>query len=395
MNNNNIWITVPTYWGDYGTPDNPPCIDFDHPTSPNGEGTLYRTIESLCQLPEDFSLLVVLAVTHKEYLDKSRARVLDILSSFRNKKIYLVTPEDVEQINSFLNLSMLRMDSYGSIRNVQLFIPYCLGAEYIVGIDDDEIIEDNQYLKKVITGLQGKQGAGGLAGPYFDSQGEYRIRGAEALGCLENLFLKKNYFMNEALKKAMEQYPHIHTNVVAFGGNMVFPRETVEKVCHDPYIPRGEDYDYVINALMKNIRFCFHPDAAIIHLPPDSEGSQAGDNIRKLKADIRRFIYMSIKLNEHRRCFPDESFHIELLKPYPGAFAIDPEILIQHGKKALQDAYPGSMTLHEIDCFVRKAAEDAITKSAEFFEYSKFWNDMIPFCAENRALQSKLKHLSV
>ncbi len=156
---------MPTYWGDYGTPDNPPCIDFDHPTSPNGEGTLYRTIESLCQLPEDFSLLVVLAVTHKEYLDKSRARVLDILSSFRNKKIYLVTPEDVEQINSFLNLSMLRMDSYGSIRNVQLFIPYCLGAEYIVGIDDDEIIEDNQYLKKVITGLQGKQGPEDWQGP--------------------------------------------------------------------------------------------------------------------------------------------------------------------------------------------------------------------------------------
>nr|WP_321462952.1 hypothetical protein [uncultured Cohaesibacter sp.] len=286
INYNDIWVTVPSYWGDYGTAENPPCIDFDHPTDLDGAETLTRTIDSLCKLPGDFHLLVVLAVTHDEYLEKATARVREILAPYKaKKKLHLVTPEDVGKLNAFLDDPLLSMDSYGNIRNVQLFVPYCMGAKYVIGIDDDEIIEDMRYIEKAVGGLESVDFAEGMAGPYFDRNGEFRLKGAEALGKLENLYLKKNFYMNEALKKAMAKSPEIHPNVVAFGGNMIFSRELIAHICHDPYIPRGEDYDYVINALMKGYGFCFHPEAGIIHLPPDSDGSQAGDNVRKLKAD--------------------------------------------------------------------------------------------------------------
>ena len=404
MDYEKVWITIPTYWGDYGTPENPPCIDFDHPTAPDGNETLSRTMESICGLPGDFSILVILAVTHKEYLETVRKRVRSILAPYqKRKRLYLAAQEEVDQINIIVNESrystlkqpFLKLGSCGNIRNVQLFVPYCLGAEYLVGIDDDEIIEDTDYLRKTVAFLTAEGGAGGLAGPYHDREGDYRIKGAEALEPLGNLFLKKNYFMNEAMKKSMRRSPEVHPNVIAFGGNMVFTRKTVGLVCHDPYIPRGEDYDYVINALMKGIRFYFHPEAGIVHLPPDSTGSQAGDNIRKLRADIRRFIYMSVKLEMHRHYFPNEYFDSNLLNPYPGAFAVESAELIKQGKIALKARYPDAMDERVVENFVDQAAAEAPGRVKEFFHYRELWERRLPLHADNRRVTEKLESMEL
>jgi GT2 family glycosyltransferase len=96
---------------------------------------------------------------------------------------------------------------------------------------------------------------------------------------------------------------------------MVMPRETIARVCHDPYIPRGEDYDYVINVAMAGIFWRFCPTMRIVHLPPDSTGSQAADTASKLLADIRRFIYMREKMRLHAERFPDERFDPDYLLP--------------------------------------------------------------------------------
>ena len=118
--------------------------------------------------------------------------------------------------------------------------------------------------------------------------------------------------MDEALKKVMSQDEEIVKSNVAFGGNMSISRKTIRNVCHDPYIPRGEDYDYVINARMKGLSFFFQPGMGIIHLPPDSTGSQAGDNVSKMLADIKRFIYMRKKME-----YKEEAFDYDFLLPYP------------------------------------------------------------------------------
>jgi hypothetical protein len=391
-----LWITVPTYWGDYGTAENPPCIDFDHPTALDGEETLSRTVGSLCELRGDFQLLVVLAVTHRDYLPAARSRVEKILAPFLCRKaLYLITPDETERINGFLLQPLLQMNSYGNIRNVQLFLPYCLGAEIVVGIDDDEIIEDPEYLEKMVAGIGTSEDVGGLAGPYYDREGDFKIRGAEDLGSLENLFLKKNYFMNEALKSAMARSPDIHPSSVAFGGNMVFKRDTISRICHDPFIPRGEDYDYVINALMKGIRFYFHPEAGIVHLPPDSTGSQAGDNVRKLKADIRRFLYMSAKLKRHRELYPGEEFSYNLLSPYPGAFAVEKGILETQGEAALIEGYPHCMDGSTTKRFIAEAVEESDRRADEFFAYRELWADLVSSGSDKPELKAYLKGLKL
>lgn len=374
MNYKDLWVTVPTYWGDYGTEDNPPCIDFDHPTSLGGKETLTRTLDSLCEIPGDFNLLIVLAVTHEEYFLEVKKQVEGILSPFLSRKeIYLVTSLDLEQINNYLENPLLKMDSYGNIRNVQLFVPYIMGARYVIGIDDDEIIEDKDYLVKAITEIDRNENIGGMAGPYYDREGDFRLNGAEDLKEEKNIFIKKNFYINEALKNVMKNKISPIQSSVAFGGNMIFKRATIARVCHDPYIPRGEDYDYVINAMMEGISFYFYKEIGIVHLPPDSTGSQAGDNVRKLKADIRRFIYMYEKHRRMERSFPRKEFDIKILNPYPGVF-IDPKInLPEQGVDALSKKYPDYMNKEEIRAFIEETVTISKVKAKEYYEYQKIW----------------------
>ena len=84
---------------------------------------------------------------------------------------------------------------------------------------------------------------------------------------------------------------------------LLSPGEISHFITHSGY----EDYDYVINAAMDGVFWYFCPELRIVHLPPDSTGSQAGDKLGKLVADIRRFIYMREKFRYHRRHFPDEA----------------------------------------------------------------------------------------
>ncbi|MBU4444898.1 glycosyltransferase, partial [bacterium] len=283
----NIWIAVPTYWSYPTNKVGEEISIFDHPSALDSQGTLARTLECFTHLTMDFHVVIVVAVSHSDLSSKAHEKVLSIAKRFTDKlSIYLVSQENLGLVNRHLEEPMLRLDSYGNIRNVQLAVPYAMGADVVVGIDDDEIIEDRDYLEKVVRYI-GKEYngdfVGGMAGPYYDRNGSFQLEEAEELGEFKNIFRKKNSFMNEALKKVMREAPlkGIVRSNVAFGGNMCMARKTIEQICHDPFIPRGEDYDYVINAKMKGINFYFQPDMKITHLPPDSPASQAGDNMKK------------------------------------------------------------------------------------------------------------------
>jgi len=57
----------------------------------------------------------------------------------------------------------------GNIRNVQLAVPFSQGADAVIGIDDDEIIEDPAFLSKVERWIGKKFNGdviGGMAGPF-------------------------------------------------------------------------------------------------------------------------------------------------------------------------------------------------------------------------------------
>jgi len=388
--NSSIWITIPTYWGIPGSEENPAIVDFDHPSSPATDGTLERTLESLKILEDNFTLLLILAVTHNEYINRAVKRVKSIAGKFKmDFPVYIVSPENLPVINDTLDDPLLSLDSYGNIRNVQLAVPYIMNADIVVGIDDDEVIEDPCFLSKV-TEYTGKEYQGelvaGTAGPYFNRKGGYVISGAEELKNTPNMFIKKNYFMNEALKKVMSQKEDIVKSNVAFGGNMSIPRETIRCACHDPYIPRGEDYDYVINAWMKGKYFFFQPGMGIVHLPPDSTGSQAGDNIIKMLADIKRFLYMQGKMKYYFSVNKGKDFDKDYLLPYPGVYFDEELDLESQAVEALKLLYPDYGDKNANQKFVKEAVRIAGIKVREFFLYSKRWEKAMDYVDHNQQI---------
>jgi hypothetical protein len=378
MNAQAVWIAVPTYWTFPAAEAGQELTVFDHPTPLGEDGTLVRTLESFRGLKGRFNVLVVAAGTNPAIGRRVHEKVSALVRPFAGAfPVYLVSPANLPALNGLLPEPILKLDSYGNIRNVQLALPFAGGADLVVGIDDDEVIEDAGYLGQVQAAV-GSTHAGatvaGIAGPYFDAQGEYRIAGAEELAACDNIFIKKNYFMNEALKKVMEPRGarKIVRSNVAFGGNMAMARATIAAVCHDPYIPRGEDYDYVINAAMAGLFFCFLPGAGIVHLPPDSTGSQAADKASKLLADIRRFIYMRAKMRRHAEQFPGERFDPGYLQPYPGCYLDEAIDLRAHGVEAIRRKVTDGMVASP-EAFVDEAVNTAAVKAREFFDYRGMW----------------------
>jgi len=401
MSAKNIWVAVPTYWSYPTNKVGDEISIFDHPSALNSQGTLARTLECFRHLTMDFHIVIVVAVSHPDLSSKAHKKVLPIAKPFTdNLSIYMVSPENLHLINRHLEEPMLRLDSYENIRNVQLAVPYAMGADVVVGIDDDEIIEDSAYLEKVVRYIGKEYNGdfiGGLAGPYYDRNGSFQLEGAEQLNKSKNIFRKKNYFMNEALKKVMREAPlqGIVKSNVAFGGNMCMARKTIEQICHDPFIPRGEDYDYVINAKMKGINFYFQPDMKITHLPPDSSGSQSGDNMRKMIADIQRFIYMREKSKYHHKHYPEERIDIDYLMPYPGVYLDDRIELQREAIQCLDELYSEYRRQNSPEDFVKNAARLARNKTKEFFAYRDKWQKLMPILEKNRTIQDVISQFKI
>jgi hypothetical protein len=374
-----LWIAVPTYWTYPAGESGEETTVFDHPTPLDDAGTLARTLESFTRLEGEFKVLVVAAGAHASLGERVHDRVAELLRPFAEElELYLASPKHLDALNAALPDPILKLDSYGNIRNVQLIVPYALGADAVIGIDDDEIIEDADFLAKVESqiGRERHDGVvGGMAGPYYDANGKWEIAGAEELESEPNIFIKKNFFMNRAIGRSMNEAESdglVKSNV-AFGGNMTMARHTISRACHDPYITRGEDYDYVVNAAMAGIFFYFQPAMSIVHLPPDSTGAQAADKQSKLVADIYRFIYMQEKMRQHAEKFPEESFDREYLMPYPGPY-LDPELDLQAAAVAALDGkYPDFRTTRAPEELAAEAASLARVKAEEFFAYRERW----------------------
>ncbi len=396
----NLWIVVPTYWTHPSSKPGPETVVFDHPTPLDTEGTLARTLESFLHLQGRFRVLVVAAGAHPDLGQAVDMRVRELIEPYADRlDLHFVSPVHLEALNGSLVSPILRLDSYGNIRNVQLIVPFALGAGAVIGIDDDEIIEIPDYLDHVVRHINRPvdgETIRGMAGPYFDAKGDYHIPEAETLADCDNIFLKKNWFMDQAVSRGMRGGPDgvVRSNV-AFGGNMVMARSTIARVCHDPHIARGEDYDYVINAAMDGIFWYFCPAMRITHLPPDSTGSQAADKQSKLIADIRRFIYMQEKMRHHRRHLPDEAFDPEYLQPYPGPYLDESADLQRAGVEALDRKYPQLRATVSPEALVEEAQAVARVKAEEFFAYREAWQAALAGLDESSAFSEVARGLRV
>jgi len=397
-----VTVVIPTYWTwPKDIKDKEEKSIFDHPTPLNLDGTLARTLESFKKIDyPDFDILVIAASTNVEIAEKVEKRVQGIIDKFKDKfeikhfsysKLKILR-ERLFELGHYKILQEINLENYNNIRNLQLIVSYINNSDVVVGIDDDEVINDSNYLYKAAKYV-GKEYKGdfiaGVAGYYLDREGSHRLKvgGQEKL---ENLFDKKSYLMDLTYDRLDHTEGCLVKTPVVFGGNMVFPRTTIERISFDPYNTRGEDIDYLINAKMEGLNFFLDKELNITHLQPDYKNTHNGVNINQLKQDILRFIYEKEKIEQVKKYNNLNNIDIEELMPYPGSFFEDKVFSDSEEKlaKALSDKNiaeiePGK----EARDFINYAKKRAKKLVPEYFKFRLLWKDMIKDIKDDQKLR--------
>jgi hypothetical protein len=114
--------------------------------------------------------------------------------------------------------------------------------------------------------------------------------------------------MNKAWEKILSSKDRLVPSPILLGGNLVLHRHLFRNIPFDPYIPRGEDTDYLINASQLGFCLLFDKQLRIKHLHPERTKIYFHE---ELKGDIERFIYERGKIRG--------GLDIDL-DPYPGYF---------------------------------------------------------------------------
>ncbi len=256
----------------------------------------------------------------------------------------------------------LSLRGYGNVRNLQLLVPWLEGAEVVIALDDDEVVEPD-YVARAVALVSER--VPGIAGPYL-YRGSPFLPEAPETG---NVFLDKARIMNEAVRRLCEAPSHPVPTPLAFGGNMVFHRELIAAVPFDPAITRGEDIDYVLNARLAGKGFFFTPELTITHLPPDEYQLPA---YAKLRQDVFRFVYEREKLRLAGE-MGMEPLAPEELEPYPGRFLredLEEQALVALEALATPELEALYGTPQEI---VEDALRYAQTNAPRYFAFAKMW----------------------
>ena len=368
----NLVIVIPTYWT-WGSKraDGPVEAIYDHPTPLDGPSTLPRLLDSLAKLEgPPFGVLVLIAAVHPDLEDAAAQRVEALIRPYRKHfPIAQFAAADLQLLRERVaaagfDPAMVALHDYASVRNCQLIVPYLLGSEVVVALDDDEVVGSG-YLR-IATEFVGEEHPG-IGGFYLDRHGSPLLPEGEPTG---NPFLDKSVLMNQATRALQATPGRLVSTPVVLGGNMVFHRSLWERVSFDPFITRGEDIDYLINAHLAGFRFLLDKELTITHLPPEEYGALP---YSKLHQDVIRFVYEREKLL--LACQRPELVEVtpESLDPYPGRFLR--EDVVEQALVALQaKATPETVDRYGLpEAVVAAAKRHAVQMAPRYFAFAQTW----------------------
>jgi len=316
-------IIIPTYVGaKRKTAIYNVVATYDHTTPFTHQGELPRCLTSLrdngVEIPV---ILLVVAETGVER--EASVKIRDIATAFdETLDIRVIDAKIVADFHAHaedLGISTIKegisLVGYGATRNLGLVVAACLGYSELIFIDDDEVVTDHDFVERSLYGL-GKITKKGIpilvkSGFFMDQQGRWKSQQSKAW---YNRFWEQGPLFNKWITKAMTS-PRLSRSNVLYGGLMALHREAFRRVCFDPWIPRGEDLDYLLNIQMYGGGVWFDNQWSILHMPP-----AARNGAQRFKQDVYRWIY------EHRKLEFSKS-QIDLLQipphsldPYPGPF---------------------------------------------------------------------------
>lgn len=295
--------------------------NYDHTTDINERGELGRCLRSLERINDIGLVIVLVAADHiieKEAIDKVRATVADhpSLNVIVIGAVELaIIRERMEQLGIERMGQQIGLTGYGAIRNLGLVLTCAMGFDAAVFIDDDEVVEDPDFLHKAMYGL-GKLTKNGVpilakTGYYINEEGSYLSKWEDRW---YNRFWQQGSAFNEWISAAMAG-PRLSRSNHVCGGCLAIHKEAFRRLAFDPWIPRGEDLDYMLSLRMFGSDIWFDNGWQLRHLPPPSPHEGA-----RFRQDIFRWIYEHFKLEYSHSLIDLQKVTPASLEPYPGPF---------------------------------------------------------------------------
>lgn len=390
----NPLMIIPTYVSLRGTSaGRSPVTVYDHTTSLRSEGELPRCLKSLTRV-RGLGAVAVLVAAEAGIEQKAAEKVRRIAAEFPQLSIMVVTEVELEIVRQrFEQLNLGRLDyevgleGYSAIRNLGLVLANVLGFDSVVFVDDDEIVEDPEFLVKGMYGL-GKLTRRGVpilakTGYYINEEGTYHSMSQDKW---YNCFWEQGRAFNAWIDGAMRG-PRLSRSNHVCGGCLALHREAFKRLGFDPWIVRGEDLDYLLDLRMYGSDIWFDNQWTLRHLPPRtvSEG-------RRFRQDVFRWLYEYRKMEYSRTQIDLQQVKPSSLVPYPGPF-LEPGIQKRIKRTAL---------LRSIGCDDKKeyrltakaakneAASYASRNCVKYFEFQHIWPELMVRTENDAVLRNAL-----
>ena len=204
--------------------------------------------------------------------------------------------------------SLTDLKGFSKIRNIGLLLAQALSMNVSLFIDSDEVVEDPNYLEVACEYLKqswsGKL-VSGKGGFYINPDGTILLP-SERLWW--RVLWNKTKWMNHIWRETLSSKDRLVPSPMLLGGNLVLHCDLFRNIPFDPYIPRGEDTDYLINASQLGFTILFDKELRLRHLHPKRTEVFYQNELR---GDIERFLYERGKT---------KGGLIINLDPYPGYF---------------------------------------------------------------------------
>jgi len=319
----NPCIIIPTYVGSkrYKTSMDVLAI-YDHVTPLTHQGELPRCLQSLVEA-EISCPIFILVVAEQGVEAAATSKVAEILSVFEGElDLRMIDYEVLDRFNlrvDALGVSSIKegagLTGYGAIRNLGLLIAAVGNFSECIFIDDDETVDDPDFLENAVYGL-GKLTKTGVpvlvkTGFFTDKRGNWK---STQKSSWYNYFWRQGELFNAWITKAMNGARLSRSNGL-YGGLCAIHREAFLRVSFDPWIPRGEDLDYLLNVRMYGGDVWFDNQWYIRHVPPPTRNES-----QRFRQDIYRWIYEHRKLEYAKSQIDLIQITPHSLDPYPGPF---------------------------------------------------------------------------
>ena len=294
--------------------------NYDHTTPLNREGELDRCLKSLAKVGAP-GLVIILVAAQKgieevalEKVKRTATNNPDVATMVVGNPEIQLLKSRLEQLGSPEIAGKVSLRGYGNIRNVGLILAQAFGFDAVIFLDDDEVIEDPEFFKKAVYGL-GKLTPSGIpilvkSGYYINQRGKYTSTWEDAW---YNKFWQKGSAFNAWITRAMKGQRLTRSNHVC-GGCLAIHKEAFSRMSFDPFIPRGEDLDYLLNLRMHGSDIWFDNKWTLRHLPPETKSEG-----RRFRQDTYRWLYEQAKIEFSWANIDLQKITAATLMPYPGA----------------------------------------------------------------------------